>query len=66
MFHVNHATAFSPFEAQGKGVVSVQFNQSGEEMLTAGLDGIIRQWVAYEKPVCVASLIPCPKLFTTL
>jgi WD40 repeat protein len=57
-YHINQKGILQHFEAHAKAVVTLQYSLDGEDLMTSGQEGIVRQWIPYEKAICHRSILP--------
>lgn len=65
-YHIGVRDCIQKFTAHSSCVVSLQYSPDGGELITGSHDGMIRQWIPLQKPLCTRTIIPCPKVFTPL
>jgi WD40 repeat protein len=65
-FHLSQKDSISKWLAHSATVTDLSFSTSYNELLTCSHDGTTREWIPSQKPLCLRTVVPVPKLCTSM
>jgi WD40 repeat protein len=65
-FHLSQKDSVNRWLAHAATVTDLSFSSSYNELLTSSHDGTIREWIPSQKPLCLRTIVPVPKLCTSM